>query len=113
MIPSHLSDGSTVSTRDADLETIRHFLEMKIVQMKLQDLGVDQSKVNQKIAELSDDQLHNVAKKIDLVIGAGASSAAEDELMHEGAETLRFMRMVVLYAIIGGIVLTLLTLILI
>lgn len=112
MLPSKLSDGTTPAN-GAGMETIQQTLEMKIVQLKLGELGFGQDKVYEKLNELSVAQIHEIATKIDRAIIAGASQAAEDELAREGAETLRWMRTMVMYAIIGGICLSVLMLVLV
>lgn len=51
--------------RQADLGKIRAFLEMKLVSQRLQDLGFSADEVKERLAYLSDQQLHNYAQQLD------------------------------------------------
>jgi len=71
VIPSYLSNGSSASARQAEMETIRQFLEMKMVQEKLKALGLDDVQATQKLSELSDEEVHKLASHIDKLAVAG------------------------------------------
>ncbi len=53
------------SIRTADIESIRVALENKLVRQRLQDLGFSNDEVASRLSQLSDEQLHSMAKKID------------------------------------------------
>ncbi len=54
-----------VSARTADIESIRAALENKIVSQRLQDLGFSNDEIASRLSQLSDEQLHSMARKID------------------------------------------------
>ena len=56
---------STPLNRMSDLKAIQSALENKLVQQRLQDLGYLRDEINDKLALLSDQQLHNIAQKLD------------------------------------------------
>jgi len=51
--------------RQSDLGKIRSFLETKLVSQRLQDLGFSTDEIKERLAYLSDQQLHNYAQKLD------------------------------------------------
>lgn len=51
--------------RQADLEKIQKLLETKMIRDRLQQYGLTQDEINSRIAQLSDQQLHNFALQID------------------------------------------------
>jgi len=58
--------------RAADIEKIQKTLEMKIVKERLQALGLNQEEITTRLDQLSDQQIHQLATKIDdLRIGQG------------------------------------------
>jgi hypothetical protein len=70
------SDESTISaeagsSRTEDLQTVRKVLELKIVQQRLQDIGLSQDDINARLGRLSDGQLHAMATQLNSVIPAG------------------------------------------
>jgi hypothetical protein len=72
LIQSRLADGSAVSTRIAEIETIRKVLEKEVVTQRLADYGVSAQEVSAKLPSLSDDQLHQLAgMSTDLAAGDG------------------------------------------
>jgi hypothetical protein len=56
-----LSDAQRLS----DLGKIRSFLETKLVSQRLQDLGFSTYEIKERLAYLSDQQLHNYAQQLD------------------------------------------------
>jgi len=56
---------STSLDRMSDLKAIQSALENKLVQQRLQDLGYLSDEIIDKLALLSDQQLHNIAQKLD------------------------------------------------
>jgi len=70
------ADESIISTgvgsgRTEDLQTVRKVLEQKIVQQRLQDIGLSQEDINARLDRLSDGQLHVMATQLNAVIPAG------------------------------------------
>jgi hypothetical protein len=55
------------SDRSLDLQTVREALETKLVRQRLADLGFTPEEVRARIAQLSDQQIHQVAKRLDEV----------------------------------------------
>lgn len=51
--------------RSADLEKIRSILETKAVHERLSQLGFTQEEIRQRLAELSDQQIHQIALHLD------------------------------------------------
>jgi hypothetical protein len=66
MIPSEL-DAATLGAIDraADIETIQRVLESKIVAQRLTDLGLSVEEVQQSMAKLTTEDLHQVAMNMD------------------------------------------------
>lgn len=57
--------------RTADLQTIQTVLESKVVRQRLEDFGLRPEEISTRLAKLSDDQLHQLATKVDALIPAG------------------------------------------
>ncbi len=55
--------GST--TRDANLQKIQVKLESKLVAQRLSDVGLTPPEVQERLASLTDEQLHQVAQNLD------------------------------------------------
>lgn len=56
--------------RNADLEKIQVVLEHRLVKQRLQDLGFSDEEIRSRLSQLSDEQIHNLAKQIDnLTVG--------------------------------------------
>jgi len=55
------------SDRSLDLQTVREALETKLVRQRLADLGFTPEEVRTRIAQLSDQQIHQVAQRLDEV----------------------------------------------
>jgi hypothetical protein len=66
MIPSGL-DAATVTgiDRAADIQTIQRVLESKVVAQRLTDLGLSVEEVQQSMAKLTTEELHQVAMNLD------------------------------------------------
>ncbi len=61
------------ASRMADLETVQKALESKIVKSRLKALGFTEDEVNSRLDALSDEQLHELALKVDdLMVGGDA-----------------------------------------
>jgi hypothetical protein len=57
--------------RSADLGRIQKFLEMKMVRERLKDLGFTSEEIQGKLKDLNDQQLHQMALKVDELKVAG------------------------------------------
>jgi len=64
---------ATVSdpSRAEDLQSIQRVLENKLVQQRLEDLGLTPEEVNAKLSGLSDAQLHQMASQLDALMPGG------------------------------------------
>ena|SRR5204863_7233176 len=61
------------SSRTEDLQMVRKVLEQKIIQQRLQDIGLSQDSINARLDRMSDGQLHAMATQLNSVIPAGSS----------------------------------------
>ena len=59
--------------RTADLETLQKALEQKMVKERLANLGLTPDEIQARLGQLSDQQLHNVAKQLDTLKVGGDS----------------------------------------
>jgi hypothetical protein len=57
--------------RAEDLQSVQRVLENKLVQQRLEDLGLTPEEVNAKLDRLSDAQLHQMAAQIDALMPGG------------------------------------------
>ncbi len=62
--PSDLLTGNP-SVRAGDVEKIRTVLENKLVRQRLQDLGYSVDEITGRLAQLSDQEVHKIAQKLD------------------------------------------------
>jgi hypothetical protein len=62
--PSHVIPGSSAD-RSSDIQRVRSVLEMKLVQQRLQDLGYTADEITGRLSQLSDQQIHGIAQKLD------------------------------------------------
>jgi len=51
--------------RTADLEKIQNFLETKAVSKRLEQFGYTQDEIQKRLTQLSDQQIHQIATKLD------------------------------------------------
>jgi predicted PurR-regulated permease PerM len=70
-IPSGDSQERTI--RNQDLETISKALETKIIKQRLQDLGYSDQEIQDRLDQLSDQEIHNLAVQIDSLTQGGAT----------------------------------------
>ena len=63
---------SAISVRDADLQQIQTQLESKLVAQRLSDVGLTPPEVQERLANLTDEQLHQVAQNLDGLQPGGA-----------------------------------------
>jgi len=74
-IPSPYEAGGT-SHRAADLEKIQKFLESKLVQHKLSQLGLSREQIEERVQQLDDEQIHQIASQIHALDAGGDSGVA-------------------------------------
>ena len=55
----------TQSNRHADLQKIQKVLETKIIRERLKQLGISEEGIQNRLDQLTDDQIHQVASKVD------------------------------------------------
>ena len=60
--------------RDKDLETLRLVLEMKTVRSQLEALGIATAEVEAKLAQLSPEELHQLAQRAEEVQAGGQAA---------------------------------------
>jgi len=53
------------SVRAADVEKIQAALELKLVQQRLQDLGFSADEITARLSQLTDEQIHSIAARLD------------------------------------------------
>ncbi len=58
-LPQALAD------RSADLDKIRQILETKMIEQRLVDLGYTVDEIKARLSQLSDDQIHSLAQRLD------------------------------------------------
>ena len=68
-IPS--SDSRTGLMRNQDTQTIQKALENKIVKQRLQDLGYSEKEIQERLNQLSDEEVHSLAMQIDSLSQGG------------------------------------------
>lgn len=68
-IPS--SDSRTGLMRDQDMQTIMKTLESKIVKQRLQDLGFSEKEIQERLNQLSNEEVHSLAMQIDSLSQGG------------------------------------------
>ena len=51
--------------RSADLQKVQKFLEMKMVRERLKEYGFGQEEISARLEQLSDQQIHQLALKVD------------------------------------------------
>ena len=68
-IPS--SDSQPGLMRHQDTQTIQKALENKIVKQRLQDLGYSEKEIQDRLNQLSDEEVHSLAMRIDSLSQGG------------------------------------------
>jgi hypothetical protein len=74
-----------------DRETVQRFLEQKVVRDRLAQLGLSDAQASQRLALLSDEQMHQVALHIDKEAPAGDGSGAVISVLVIGILVLLFV----------------------
>ena len=70
-VPSKTAANQSLATRDADLALVRNVAANEQVAAVLAAHGMSQEQVNQKIAQLSPQDLHQLAQNLDQLQAAG------------------------------------------
>lgn len=65
-------EGNGTSHREADLQKIQKLLELKVVQHKLKQLGLTNEEIETRLAQLDDEQIHQIATQIQALEAGGA-----------------------------------------
>ena len=68
-IPS--GESQTEMMRDQDMQIIKKALENKLITQRLQDLGFSDQEIQDRMDQLSDQEVHNLAAQIDSVSQGG------------------------------------------
>jgi hypothetical protein len=68
-IPS--GESQTELMRDQDMQTIKKALENKVIAQRLQDLGFSDQEIQDRMNQLSDQEVHNLATQIDSINQGG------------------------------------------
>ena len=66
-----LPSNQTSSIRQEDLSKIQTVLESKMIHQRLADLGLSQEEITSRLAQLSDQEVHQVAGQIDSLYTGG------------------------------------------
>ena len=66
-----LSSNQTSSIRQEDLTKLQTVLESKLIRQRLADLGLSHEEITSRLAQLSDQEVHQVAGQIDSLYAAG------------------------------------------
>ena len=73
-VPSKTAANQSVATRDADLALVHSVVANDQVAAALAAHGLNQEQVNQKIAQLSNQDLHQLAQNINQIQAAGLTN---------------------------------------
>jgi len=65
LIPSTLSWSESDSQRQQELQKIQSLLESKRIAQRLSDLGFTAQEIQERLTQLSDDQIHQIAQYLD------------------------------------------------
>lgn len=66
-----LSSNQTSSVRQEDLSKIQTVLESKMIHQRLADLGLSHEEITSRLAQLSDQEVHQVASQLDSLHAGG------------------------------------------
>ena len=70
-VPSKTATDQSLDSRDADLALVRDLAANEQVARVLADHGLTQEQVNQRLAQLSPQDLHQLARNLDQIQAAG------------------------------------------
>lgn len=69
------AQGASKTDRASDMKTIQTALESKVIRERLKTLGLSEKETEARLAKLSDQQIHRLAKDIDTVSSGGIIEA--------------------------------------
>ena len=75
MFISSPQGGNGTGHREADFQTIQKFLESKLVEHKLSELGFTTDEIQARLHQLDDEQIHQVASQINALESGGDDEA--------------------------------------
>ncbi|HZS11924.1 MAG TPA: PA2779 family protein [Nitrospirales bacterium] len=87
------------SQRTEDLSTVQKLLETKVVQQRLQDIGLTSDEMLAKVSKLTDSQIHQMAVQVDSLFAAGSH-----ELHHDADAGLFGMDMLLSFLIAAALI---------
>lgn len=65
------AQGASTTDRASDMKTIQTALESKVLRERLKALGLSEKETEERLAKLSDQQIHRLAKDIDTASSGG------------------------------------------
>ena len=68
---SSSGDSLFIAARSADLQRVQTILESKMIQQRLEELGLTPEEINARLSQLSDAQLHQLATQLDSLMPGG------------------------------------------
>jgi hypothetical protein len=68
---SSSGDSVLIATRSADLQRVQTVLESKMIQQRLEELGLTPEEIDARLSQLSDAQLHQLATQLDSLMPGG------------------------------------------
>ena len=73
-LPTNFAPSQNLSAqRTLEIKKIQYLLENKVVRQRLQDLGLSESEITTRLAQLSDQEVHQLSTHIDSFIPGGDS----------------------------------------
>ncbi len=99
-IPSSLSDTTPASPDKNDLETIRQFLENKMVLEKLKALGLDEAQAKEKLGKLNKEQIHTLAVQIDRLVVGGKQDLTKNSAITISDKALLYLLIAAVFIIL-------------
>ena len=70
---AYIADSATVTDlRGADMDKVQRALESKVVANRLLELGLSEEEVSERLAQLTDEELHQFASKVDDLSSGGS-----------------------------------------
>jgi hypothetical protein len=71
LAPALTNEIGADAARMADLQTVQHVLESKVIQQRLLDLGLTAEEAQARLATLSNEELHQLALQVDALVPGG------------------------------------------
>jgi hypothetical protein len=99
-IPSNLSNTTPVSPNKNDLETVRQFLENKMVLEKLKALGLNEAQAKEKLGKLNKEQIHTLAVQIDKLVAGGKQDFTKNSAITISDKALLYLLIAAVFIIL-------------